>query len=44
MQLTILWEEILRRFPRIEVMQEPKRVYSNILHGIASLPVRIPAA
>ncbi len=44
MQLAILWEEILRRFPMIEVMEEPKRMYSNILHGIVALPVRIPAA
>jgi cytochrome P450 len=42
MQLAILWEEILQRFPMIEVMEEPKRVYSNILHGIVSMPVRIP--
>jgi cytochrome P450 len=44
MQLTILWEEILRRFPMIEVVGEPKRMYSNILRGIVTLPVRIPAA
>jgi cytochrome P450 len=44
MQLTILWEEILRRFPMIEVLDEPKRMYSNILHGIVALPVRIPSA
>ena len=44
MQLTILWEEILRRFPMIEVLDEPKRMYSNILRGIVSLPVRIPSA
>jgi cytochrome P450 len=43
MQLTILWEEILRRFPMIEVLDEPKRMYSNILRGIVSLPVRIQA-
>ena len=43
MQLAILWEEILRRFPAIEVMGEPKRMYSNILRGIVALPVRIPA-
>jgi cytochrome P450 len=42
LQLTILWEEILRRFPAIEVLEEPKRVYSNILHGISSMTVRIP--
>jgi cytochrome P450 len=43
MQLTILWEEILRRFPRIEVVGEPTRSYSNLIRGITALPVRIPA-
>jgi cytochrome P450 len=42
MQLTILWEEILKRFPTIELMGEPKRSYSNLIHGITSMPVRIP--
>ncbi len=42
MQLTILWEEIMKRFPRIEVVGEPTRLYSNILRAIATLPVRIP--
>jgi cytochrome P450 len=42
MQLTILWEEVLKRFPMIEVMGEPKRSYSNVIHGITSMPVRIP--
>ena len=42
LQLTILWEEILKRFPVIEVMGEPRRIYSNFIHGISSLPVRIP--
>jgi cytochrome P450 len=42
LQLTILWEEILKRFPVIEVMGEPQRSYSNVIHGITSLPVRIP--
>jgi cytochrome P450 len=43
LQLTILWEEILKRFPVIELMDEPKRVYSNFIHGITSMPVRIPS-
>jgi cytochrome P450 len=44
MQLTILWEEILRRdLPPIEVVGAPTRGYSNILRSIQSLPVRIPA-
>jgi cytochrome P450 len=43
LQLTILWEEILKRFPMIEVLAPPTRVYSNILRSISSMPVRIPA-
>jgi cytochrome P450 len=43
MQLIILWEEILKRFPVIELMDEPKRIYSNFIHGISELKVRIPA-
>jgi cytochrome P450 len=42
LQLTILWEEIMRRFPVIELMDEPKRIYSNFIHGITAMPVRIP--
>jgi cytochrome P450 len=40
-QLTILWEEILKRDLRIEVMDKPGRIYSNFIRGISSLPVRI---
>jgi cytochrome P450 len=43
LQLRILWEEIMQRYPTIEVMGEAKRTYSNFIHGIRSLPVRIPA-
>jgi cytochrome P450 len=43
LQLRIVWEEILKRFERIEVVGEPKRVYSSFVRGIESLPVRIPA-
>src|SRR5271163_3435366 len=42
MQLTILWEEILKRFPPIEVVENPKRAYSNLIHGITEMRVRIP--
>ncbi|MFU9136882.1 solanimycin biosynthesis cytochrome P450 SolI [Erwinia tasmaniensis] len=41
MQLTVIWQEILRRFRRIEVLSEPARNYSNFLHGFESLPVII---
>jgi cytochrome P450 len=42
LQLTILWEEILQRFPMIEVLEPPTRAYSNILRSISSMRVRIP--
>jgi cytochrome P450 len=43
MQLRIVWEEILKRFPTIEVMDEPTRLRSNFVKGYHALPVRIPA-
>jgi cytochrome P450 len=43
MQLIILWEEIMKRFQTIELMEEPKRIYSNFIHGITEMKVRIPA-
>jgi cytochrome P450 len=43
LQLRIVWEEILKRFDRIEVVGEPKRVYSSFVRGIEYMPVRIPA-
>jgi cytochrome P450 len=43
LQLKIVWQEILKRFERIEVVGEPKRVYSSFVRGIESLPVRIPS-
>jgi cytochrome P450 len=42
LQLTILWEEIMKRFPTIELVEEPKRVFSSFVHGISSMMVRIP--
>ncbi len=42
LQLRIVWEEILKRFERIEVVGPPKRLYSSFVRGIESLPVRIP--
>jgi cytochrome P450 len=43
LQLKIIWEEILKRFDRIEVVGEPKRVYSSFIRGYEELPVRIAA-
>ena len=41
MQLKILWEEVLKRDLQIEVLDKPVYAYSNFLHAIRSLPVRI---
>ena len=43
MQLNILWEEIMNRFDKIEVVGEPRYLRSNFIHGITDLPVRITA-
>ena len=43
MQLKIVWEEILKRWPKIEVMGEPRRVPSAFVKGYETLPVRISA-
>jgi cytochrome P450 len=43
LQLKILWEEILKRFDRIEVVQEPERVPSAFVKGYKKMLVRIPA-
>jgi cytochrome P450 len=43
MQLNILWEEILKRLPRIEVVGDPVYLRSSFIHGIRDLPVRIPS-
>ena len=43
MQIRVLWEEILKRFNQVEMMGEPERVYSNLIHGIAKLPVQLHA-
>jgi cytochrome P450 len=43
MQLRTVWEEILKRFPTIEILEEPVRVKSCFLRSISSLTVRIPA-
>ena len=41
LQLQILWEEILARFDRIEVLAEPERVPSSFVKGYTTMPVRV---
>jgi len=42
LQLKIIWEEILARFPKIEVVGPPRRVPSPFVKGYEHLPVVIP--
>ena len=42
LQLTIIWQEILKRFPTIQVVAEPKRVFSTFVKGYESMRVIIP--
>src|SRR5665213_364716 len=43
MQLKIVWEEILKRFPTIEIIGEPVRLKSSFLRAYRQMMVRIPA-
>ncbi len=43
MQLRVLWEEILNRFSKIEVVGEPVRVLSSFVKGYSELPVKLHA-
>lgn len=39
MQLRILWEEISKRFHKVEVIGEPERVVSNFVKGYSKMSV-----
>jgi cytochrome P450 len=41
MQIRVLYEELLGRFPNIEAISKPTRVPSNFLNGISHLKVKI---
>jgi cytochrome P450 len=42
MQLKIVWEEILKRFPVIEIVEPPERAKSCFLRSYRKMMVRIP--
>jgi len=42
LQLTIIWEEILKRFPEVRLLEEPQRSYSIFIKGYERMPVVIP--
>ncbi len=41
MQLTILWEEIMKRFHTVELVEDVVRLPNNFIRGIKSVPVRL---
>lgn len=41
LQLRVLWEEILKRFDRVEVVGEPVRTVSSFVHGFTAMPVQL---
>ncbi len=43
LQMRVLWEEILKRWKRIEITGEVERVESNFVNGYAHMPVKIIA-
>ena len=43
LQLKILWEEVIKRFPEIKVLEEPERVPSSFVKGYTKMMVMIPS-
>ncbi len=43
LQLRVIWEEIVKRFRKVEVVGEPVRTASNFIHGFTRLPVKLHA-
>ncbi|MEE8243785.1 MAG: cytochrome P450 [Pseudomonadales bacterium] len=43
MQLRVMWEEIMKRFHTVEVVERPLRVRSNFVKGYRELPVQVHA-
>ncbi|WP_327352298.1 cytochrome P450 [Streptomyces sp. NBC_01304] len=41
LQLRVLYEETLRALPELEPVDRPRRLVSNFIHGIKSLPMRV---
>ena len=42
LQLTIIWEEIMKRFPDIQLQEEPRRSYSIFVKGYEEMKTVLP--
>ncbi len=43
LQLRIIWEEIVKRFRKVELVGKPVRSLSHIIHGFTRMPVKLHA-
>lgn len=43
LQLRVLWEEIMKRFDRVELVGDVERLPNNFIRGIKDVPVRLHA-
>ena len=41
MQLRVTWEEILKRFEKVELVGKPERAYSVLVRGFTEMPVQL---
>lgn len=41
MQLCVLWEEIMKRYDRVEIVGDVERLPNNFIRGIKNVPVRL---
>ena len=41
MQLRVLWEEIMKRFRKVELVGDVERLPNNFIRGIKDVPVRV---
>ena len=41
LQLRVLWEEIMKRFDRVEVVGDIERLPNNFIRGIRNVPVQL---
>jgi linalool 8-monooxygenase len=44
LELTVLLQELLPRFPDMELSGPIRRIRSNFVHGLKALPVRLASA
>ena len=43
MRICVVWEEIVKRFEFVEVIEEPTRTRSNLMNGYTRMSVRVHA-